>query len=161
MKTLLVLVCVFLLPWMVSAGDMAQRQLAEEIMDVQELPQQVADLQARFTQAALGDVEGTAFDDEQKVLAKEVRRVILEELANKIDWASIKSDIVDIYVSEYTEAELRHIRDFLVSPAGKKYRDKIPLIKDQINARARDRVLKAMPEILIRTSKRLLENSKK
>lgn len=161
MRNLTLLLVILLFPVGVWAGETERRQLAGEIMDAQGLPQQVAELQARFTRAALGEVEGLDLGEEQKAFAKELRSAVLDELAREIDWASIKGDIADIYVREYSEAELRQIRDFLTSPAGKKYRDKIPLIKEHITALTREKMLKAMPEILARVSKHLLEKSQK
>lgn len=149
------------LPQVVMGGETERRQLAEEIMNAQGLPEQIAEVQTRFTQAASGEVEGLELGEEHKKLAQKERKAVLEELARELDWTSIKDGIVDIYASEYTEKELLEIRDFLVSPAGKKYREKIPLIKDRINGLAREKMLTALPEILIRASKRLAEKNDK
>lgn len=156
MRNILFLLMFFLCS-QAAAGQPECRQLAEEIVEAQELSQQIAELQTRFTQAALGEVEGLSLDSGQKALAKELRGTVLAELVKTINWTSIKDDIVGIYVSEYSEAELRQIRDFLVSPAGKKYREKIPLIKERISVVARERMLRAMPEILTKVSRQLLE----
>jgi hypothetical protein len=157
MKKTLLFLLVWIFPLGASAGELERRQFAEEILRAQGLPEQIADLQTRFTTAALGEVEGLDLNDEQKALAREARSAVLAELAAKIDWGAIKEDIIGLYASEYSEAELRQIRDFLTSTAGRKYREKIPLVKDRINAIAREKMLTAMPGVLARVAKSMVE----
>lgn len=158
MRKALLLLALLLLFREAAAGQSGHRQLAAEIIESQELSRQIAELQARFSQAALNDVEDLELEPGQKAMAKEARGAVLAELAKTIDWNSLRDEVVGIYVSEYSEAELRQIRDFLVSPAGKKYREKIPLIKERINAVARERMTNALPEIMVRVSRQLLES---
>jgi hypothetical protein len=60
--------------------------------------------------------------------APEVKGAISEWFAQEMKWEDLKPKIVDIYVQQFTEAELKELYDFYQTPTGQKALEKLPTV---------------------------------
>ena len=72
----------------------------------------------------------------------------MREFLNKyMSWASMKDDMVGIYVSEFTEQELKELIAFYQTPVGKKTVAKMPLLMVKGAELSQKRMQDHMPEL--------------
>jgi len=57
-----------------------------------------------------------------------LRGVMLQFLEKHMSYKSIKQDLIDMYASEFTSAELVDLRRFYETPTGKKAVEKMPIL---------------------------------
>lgn len=59
------------------------------------------------------------------------KEVMLEFFSKYLSWDSLKDEYIDIYVSEFNEAELRDMIAFYKTPTGQKALKKMPLLMNR------------------------------
>ena len=62
---------------------------------------------------------------------QEVRDAFEKWFTDEIKWEDIKPRLVDVYVKEFTEAELKELHAFYQTPTGKKTIEKMPNVMQQ------------------------------
>ena len=68
-------------------------------------------------------------------------------LSKYMSWASMKDDMVKLYVNEFTEAELKELSAFYQTPIGKKSLQKMPTLMAKSAEMAQRRVQEHLPEL--------------
>ena len=67
--------------------------------------------------------------------------------AKYMSWQSLKDDIIGIYASEFTEAEMNEMNRFYQTPVGKKALQKTPLLLAKGAELGQKRVQEHLPEL--------------
>ena len=62
-------------------------------------------------------------------------------------WDKIKPDLVKLYTTNFSEAELKGLIEFYQSPLGKKVMEKMPTLSAQSAQMTQGRLEKAVPEV--------------
>lgn len=68
-------------------------------------------------------------------------------LAKYMSWASLKEDMVKIYMAEFTEPELKELTTFYQTPLGKKTVQKMPVLMAKGAEIGQQRVQQHLPEL--------------
>jgi hypothetical protein len=63
--------------------------------------------------------------------ASEVKGVISEWFAREMKWEDLKPMIADVYVKQFTEAELKELLAFYQTPTGQKALERLPVVTRQ------------------------------
>lgn len=121
MKSLSPIACLVALTIAVSvtrADDKSHRQAAEELLRTMGVERQM----------------DSAIDQSLAVQIKQnpglvpYKEVMRKFLSKHISYAALKDDLIQIYVEEFSEPELRQITAFYKTPAGKKLAEKGPAL---------------------------------
>lgn len=101
-----------------SADEKSHRAAAEKVLEVTNTEDtmkksiaNVLDMQTK-AQPALG----------------QFRPVMEKFFAKHLSYAAIKEELIDLYVTEFTEEELKGLADFYATPLGKKAVEKLPVL---------------------------------
>ena len=68
-------------------------------------------------------------------------------LESALGWDKIKPDLVKLYTSNFSEAELKGLIEFYQSPLGKKVMEKMPALSAESAQMTQGRLEKAVPEV--------------
>ena len=87
--------------------------------------------------------------------APESKKALLESyqakanvaLEKAVGWDKIKPDLVKLYTTNFSEAELKGLIEFYQSPLGKKVMEKMPTLSAQSAQMTQGRLEKAVPEV--------------
>lgn len=87
--------------------------------------------------------------------APQNKRVLLERYQAKADealnraigWGKLKPDMVKLYTTTFTEAELKELMAFYQSPVGRKVLEKMPALASQSIQISQQRLQAAVPEV--------------
>jgi len=82
--------------------------------------------------------------------------VMKKFLTKHMSYASIKEDLIKLYVKEFTEDELKDLMKFYQTPTGKKFLKKAPVMMQKGGELGLKRVQENMPEL-----KKMIEDSLK
>jgi len=87
--------------------------------------------------------------------APESKKALLESyqakanvaLEKAVGWDKIKPDLIKLYTTNFSEAELKGLIEFYQSPLGKKVMEKMPTLSAQSAQMTQGRLEKAVPEV--------------
>jgi hypothetical protein len=150
MKTSCLIACAVgltvLIPF-TRADEKSHRQAAEELLQTMNMEKQ---MDSAIDQTLNAQIKA------QPALAayKDVMRKFLDK---HISYAALKDDLIQIYMDEFTEPELRQITTFYKTPAGKKMSEKGPTLMGKSMKLGMERVAKNQNEL----KQMILEESKK
>ncbi|MGV8917422.1 MAG: DUF2059 domain-containing protein [Pseudomonas sp.] len=85
--------------------------------------------------------------DSQKAVLETYQAKASAALDQAIGWEKIRPDMVKLYTSNFTEAELKDLIAFYQSPLGKKVQAKMPEILMQSNQLAQGKLESAVPVV--------------
>lgn len=68
-------------------------------------------------------------------------------LEKAVGWNQVKPDLIKLYATSFTEAELKELIVFYQSPLGKKLMDKMPALSAQSAQLTQKRLESAVPEV--------------
>jgi hypothetical protein len=74
------------------------------------------------------------------------REIMLAFLNKYMSYASIKQDMAQIYAEEFTEAELKQITKFYLTPAGKKMNARVAVLQQKGIGIAQQKLREHLPE---------------
>jgi len=149
MKVFRLFTCVVVL--MVSvlfarADEASHRQAAEELLQVMNIEKQMETAMNQML-----DIQMRT----QPTIAP-YRDVLRKFLSKHLSFAALKDDLVQIYMDEFTESELRQISAFYKTSAGKKIIEKGPILIQKGMQLGVQRVAKHQGEL-----KQMIEEAKK
>lgn len=126
MKSKLVVLFLLALLSPLRAADAAShRQAATDILDLISGPEMFrAGFQAILRPMLSGMRENGATDAQ----VKEIEAAFNDWLEKEIKWDELKPQMIDLYVAEFSESELRDILAFYKSPAGSKALKRLPTL---------------------------------
>ena len=107
----------FVLPHMVSLADEAShRQAAEGLLTVIEAAQDIQESADHLLENLL----------KQHIQLVPHKEAVKTFVTKHMNWASLKEDVITLYVEAFTEDELKQLTTFYHSPIGQKAVDKMP-----------------------------------
>lgn len=107
------------------ADPAAHRQLASEVLDVVNTP--VA-LRTAMSSAVGPLLERMRAEGAPEEAIREIKAAMLEWADKEIVWDEVKPQLIDLYVREFTEDELRQLLAFYRTPVGAKTLSRFPVI---------------------------------
>lgn len=99
-----------------SAGGQSHYQAAEQLLDMMEMDSLMQKSIRQLLQVQL----------QRQPQMEPYKDVMLEFLSSYLSWDKLKNEYVDIYVSEFSEKELRDMIAFYETDTGKKAMSKLP-----------------------------------
>jgi hypothetical protein len=124
---------------MAFAGTSTHRQAAEEVLL---LTRSDEILEPFLQQIQQMNLPQEAYESAQKYI-----RRINELASQEMQWQRIKGDYINLYVSLFTEPELRELIQFYKSPIGHKLIEKTPVLMQKSMQIGHEKMMRIMPEI--------------
>ena len=143
----LALVCCLLVPQLSQADPASHREAASELMVVMEVERSVDQMYDQIQQLMISSTREMAADDRNEDLLEDYMVSVVELMRDEMSWASMESDLIDIYVDVYTEEELRGLADFYRSPLGQAFSEKMPQAMEASMAVSQEMVRNMMPKL--------------
>jgi len=84
--------------------------------------------------------------DEMPIYDKHNKKMT-EVLRQELSWEKMAPDMKNLYVQNFTTAEIQALLDFYESPAGKAFVEKMPVIMQESMVIGQQMVMQAMPQI--------------
>jgi hypothetical protein len=119
------------------ADDKSHRQAAEELLQTMGVEKQM--------EAAID--QSLTLQLQQQPALNAYKDVMRKFFAKHISYAALKDDLIQIYVEEFSEPELRQITTFYKTPAGKKMVEKGPALIGKSMKLGMERVKKNLDEL--------------
>ena len=140
MKTHSLFACLVVLAFTVPctrADEKSHRQAAEELLRTMDIEKQM--------DSAINQT--LALQIKQQPALTPYKEVMRKFLGKHISYKALKDDLIQIYVDEFTEPELRQISAFYKTPAGKKMVEKGPALIGKSMKLGMERVAKNQDEL--------------
>lgn len=84
---------------------------------------------------------------DKKALLESYQAKANAELNRAIGWDKLKPDMIKLYTSTFSEAELKDMMAFYQSPVGRKVLEKMPMLAGQSVQISQTRLQSAVPEV--------------
>ncbi len=142
------------------ADDLTHRALAGQLltmMDIQKNMEQSFEMIKQMQAAQLQQVE---VPPEKAEKVQSMTEQIMDMIAEEMSWDKLKDDYISIYVSTFTEEELKGIIEFYETPIGQKFIEKTPELMERSMEVSQKQMVTLMPKIQAMT-KEMIEKWKK
>lgn len=126
-----------IIPASYAADDNTHRHQVETLFKLTQMEQKVNDSIDSIMQLQMSQ-------NPQLLQHKSEIRAFFER---QIGWAALKSYITDMYLQAFTEAELKAINDFYITPTGQKVINTLPDLVQQRNQLAMQRIQQNIGEL--------------
>ncbi len=148
MKSLAAALLMSLLISTSAYADIAShRAAAEELLEASNSAKIVEQLRSQMEEVFKSTVAQISKTPEEKQLLDKYTKKMTDILLENIRWDTMKGQLVDVYVSVYTEKEIRELTAFYRSPTGRKLLEKMPeLIKASMEI-AQKQMVTVIPKI--------------
>ena len=110
----------------VFADEISHRQAVEEMMVSTKTEKMMDSVYVQMDGMFLNMTKELNIPLEQRPLLEKYLKRQSDILRAELNWAWLKSQLVDVYVKVYTEEEIREITAFYNSPIGQKFIAKMP-----------------------------------
>jgi hypothetical protein len=108
------------------ASDQDKRALVEEMLTVTK-PEKMMDQAMQQASAMMQhQMQAMNVPADMKPKADQMSQEMMSYVKEKLDWATLKPQFVEIYMDVFTEDELRSVVTFYKSPAGQALLNKMP-----------------------------------
>jgi len=121
------------------AAKSSRLKAAEELISASNIESQMSSMYANMVGAASSQIP-----EDKKAKFK---TVMLNFLSKYMSFADLKQDMAQIYAEEFTEAELKEITRFYLTPVGKKTIEKLPALQQKGIAVAQQKLQAHLPEL--------------
>jgi len=142
-----VLLAILLFPLVASADSQSHRAAAYELLDSARAENIVDVMKAQVDQTMRRAVSGPQLTPDQQAVIDKYALKASEEVARTMEWTRLKEEFATLYVSVYTEAELRELTAFYRSPLGQKMLNKMPQLLEQSMQLAQRHLQESMPRL--------------
>jgi len=140
MKSFLVCLCAtlaFLSPPTVRADEATHRAAAEALLNLMDMEKLMSQSVDQMLQVQV----------QQNPAIAPYQAQMKSFLSKYMSWASMKDDMVKIYVGEFTEPELKELAAFYQTPLGRKTVQKMPALLAKGAEMGQKRVQEHLPEL--------------
>lgn len=140
MKLFFVLLCgafSFLQPLPARADETTHRAAAETLLNLMDMEKLMGQSVDQMLQMQV----------QQNPAIAPYQTQIKAFLGKYMSWPSMKSDLVKIYMSEFTEPELKELTAFYQTPLGRKTLQKMPALLQKGAEMSQKRVQEHLPEL--------------
>ncbi len=110
------------------ADEESHRQVASELLELSGTKEA---MRAGFLATIEPNIAAMTQQGMPPAAASEIRIALTEWFEQEIKWEEIKPKVVELYMKEFTEAELKELNAFYRTPIGSKAISKIPAIMQQ------------------------------
>ena len=107
------------------ADEASHREAAFQILEITKAEQSMQTGLQSMVEPIVGGMRQSGMPE---AAAQEVKQAINDWFTKEMKWADIKPKIADVYVQQFTEAELKELIAFYQSPTGKKALEKLPMV---------------------------------
>jgi hypothetical protein len=121
------------------AAKSSRLKAAEDLITASNIESQMSSMYANIVGAASAQIP-----EEKKAKFK---TVILNFLSKYMSFTDLKQEMARIYAEEFTEAELKEITRFYLTPVGKKTIEKLPALQQKGIAIAQQKLQAHLPEL--------------
>jgi hypothetical protein len=121
------------------AAKSTRLKAAEDLITASNIESQMSNMYANIINAFSAQIP-----EEKKAKYK---TVMLNFLSKYMSFADLKQDMTRIYAEEFTEAELKEITRFYLTPVGKKTIEKLPALQQRGIAIAQQKLQAHLPEL--------------
>jgi hypothetical protein len=125
MKNLLVAVTLLVFPTLSNADESSHRKAAEQLLGITNASES---MRAGFDAALEPMLNQMKLRGAPEAALTETRAALQDWLRTEVKFEDIQPKILDIYVQEFTEAELRDLIAFYETPTGKKTIQTLPVV---------------------------------
>lgn len=125
----------------------SHRKACEELMTLLEMDKMVAPMSAQINRMQEEMLAKMDVPPDMVDITKDHMKRVDELVRREMGWENMKKDFVDVYVSLFTEQEIRDTIRFYESPTGRKYIEKSPEMMAKIMESSQNRFMKIMPEL--------------
>ncbi len=117
----------------------SQLKAAEDLITASNIESQMSAMYANMVTVASSQIP-----EDQKAKFK---IIMLNFLSKYMSFADLKQEMARIYAEEFTEAELKEITRFYLTPVGKKTIEKLPALQQKSIAVAQQKLQAHLPEL--------------
>ena len=131
------------------ASTDSHRQAVEEMLTVSRVDKMIdpmMDNVMAMMNQQMNRVQSDIPEEKRPILEKYNARLV-ETLRQELRWESMKNEFVDIYLTVYTEEEIRGLTAFYSSPLGQKMLDKMPELMQATMQVSQQLMQGAMPKV--------------
>ncbi len=133
--TLFLLLCQ--LPWLAHADAKSHRQAVERLLELTDMEQKINE-----------SVETVlALQLQQNPQLGAHRDLVQSFLERQIGWENMREPVTEMYLAEFTEAELKEMNKFYSSPTGQKVIKQLPVLVQKRNQLAMQRLQENIGEL--------------
>lgn len=130
--------------------DQSRRALAEELMNVAHVKENIEETFTMFRKMIDAQVEKMKLAAGPNAKAPGASSRIdkmMDLLKQEFGWEKIKDEYINLYANTFTEAELKNIIAFYKTPAGQAFIKKQPVLMQQSLELTQKRIKEVMPKI--------------
>lgn len=132
----------------VSAQPDTYRASVERLLLLTRQNEIVDQMFQQLKQIQLQQLQQMNIPQDKLPLAEKYLNKIYDVMEEEMGWEKMKEDFVGIYMSVYTEQEIRELIAFYESPLGRKVTEKMPLLMQQTSQISQKYFQRLMPRIL-------------
>ena len=127
----LLLIALLSIPLIAFADQQSHWAAAYELLDAAQAQKIVEIMKVQVGQSMRRLVTESQLNAEQQAVVDNYVLKAVEEVGHTMDWGRLKEEFATLYVSVYTEPELRELTTFYKSPLGQKMLGKMPQLLQQ------------------------------
>jgi hypothetical protein len=130
-----------------SAGGEIQRTMAEELMKLTKVDQQMAAVRTQIQQAVTAQMDAMTIPEDQKEQAARMQKKMIDLIFEELSWKNLKDDMINVYADVFTQEELAGLINFYRSPLGQALVEKGPELSKRTIAVSQSHAQSLMPRI--------------
>jgi hypothetical protein len=131
----------------VAAKEDPQRAAVEELLVLIKQDQLIEQMYPQIKYLAMQQLQQAELPAEQTPLIEKYLDKLFTVMQEEMSWDKIKDELVELYMSVYTEQEIRDLITFYRSSTGQKMIAKMPLLIEQSIAITQKHTQAMMPKI--------------
>jgi hypothetical protein len=140
------LICLIIPSW-ACADDTVRRQLAEELLSLNNIRTQVDQMHIQINRIMMSQLDGLELPESAEVKLEEIQKLTTDILSEDLSWDKLKDEYIDLYAATFDEEELKGIIEFTRSPLGQKLNEKTPVLMKKSMAIGQKHAEAVMPKI--------------
>lgn len=145
--SLIFMSCVFVCASTCLAAVDSHRAAVEEMLHLTEIDKMIDPMMEQVQAMIQNQVDQMDLTEEAKPVVKKYNDKIMLLMKTELAWEKMKNDLIDIYISVYTEEEIKAIIAFYRTPVGQKMLDKMPQLLQQTMAVTQSKVQQLIPDL--------------
>ena len=129
------------------ADEKSHRQAAEELLAVTDTGSIMEQVQEQVRVMYSGITKDMDIPPEKQVVTERYMSRLGDLMAEELSWEKTKDQFIELYMTVYTEDEIRELTAFYQSPVGKKLLAKMPQLVQESMRIAQEHVKNVLPKI--------------
>ena len=110
------------------ADETSHRKAVEELFILMGIPKMMDSTKIQTEQMIFQQIKQQGIPDTKKPIIDKYMSKIVDLITDTMIWDKLKSEISDLYVTNFTETEVNDMLAFYKSSTGKKFIEKMPVI---------------------------------